>query len=194
MSLFYNYYRERPLKTMKNPLLELLPLIVFFVAYHFGDLMLATAAIMFATLLVLCLSYLLHRKIAINPLISGALVGIFGGLTLALNDPTFIKIKPTLVNLLFASILLGGLFLFEKPLLKYLLQMAMELTEEGWHKLTSRWGYFFIFMACLNEFIWRNFSEEFWVGFKVFGMLPLSILFMMLQLPLIKRTMLQDSK
>lgn len=184
-------YRNYMLKTV----FELLPLAVFFIAYHFGDLMLATAAIMFTTLIVLCVSYLLEKRIAINPLISGVLIGIFGGLTLVLHDDTFIKIKPTLVNLLFASILLGGLILFKKPLLKYLLEMAFELTEEGWQKLTRRWGLFFIFLAALNEFIWRNFSESFWVGFKVFGMLPLSILFMMLQIPLIRRYMVEsDSK
>lgn len=178
---------------MLKPLLELLPLAVFFIAYQLGDLMVATAAIMAATLFTLGVTYLLDKTIAMNPLISGTMVGLFGGLTLLLQDDTFIKMKPTLVNLLFASILLGGVFLLKKPLLKYLLEMAFELTEEGWMTLTRRWGFFFIFLAALNEVIWRSFSESFWVNFKVFGMLPLSIVFMMLQLPLIKRHMVEAS-
>lgn len=179
---------------MLKPILELLPLGIFFAAYQLGDLMLATAAIMVATLFVLCVSYLVDKKIAMNPLISGVLVGIFGGLTLVMQDDTFIKIKPTLVNLLFALVLLGGIIFLKKPLLKYLLEIAFELTEEGWTRLTKRWGMFFIFLAALNEFIWRNFSEGFWVNFKVFGMLPLSILFMLLQIPLIKRYMVESAE
>lgn len=172
-------------------ILDLLPLAAFFIAYQFGDLMTATMAIMVATLFSLIVTYGLEKKIALNPLISGLLVGIFGGLTLALQDDTFIKMKPTLVNLLFAAILLGGMAFFKKPLLKYLLEMAFHLTDEGWNKLTFRWGIFFLFLAILNELIWRNFPEAFWVNFKVFGVLPLTMLFMALQFPLIKRCLIE---
>ena len=154
-------------KTM-NPyirlILDIAPLALFFISYRLYGLMTATAVLIAATLISLFITWLLERKIALTPLISGVLVAMFGGLTLALNDSTFIKMKPTLVNLLFAAILLGG-----------------------WYLLSLRWALFFISLAALNEFIWRSFSEEFWVEFKVFGMLPLTLTFALLQIPLIKR-------
>ncbi len=176
-------------KTM-NPyirlILDIAPLALFFISYRLYGLMTATAVLIAATLISLFITWLLERKIALTPLISGVLVAMFGGLTLALNDSTFIKMKPTLVNLLFAAILLGGLAL-KKPLLKYLMETAFQLTQRGWYLLSLRWALFFISLAALNEFIWRSFSEEFWVEFKVFGMLPLTLTFALLQIPLIKR-------
>lgn len=146
----------------------------------------ATGVLIGCTALTLAITYYLERKIALNPLISGIVIAFFGGLTIALHDDTFIKMKPTLVNLLFAAILLGGL-LKKKSLLKPLLGTALHLTDRGWNILSFRWGIFFIVLAMLNEYIWRNYREAFWVNFKVFGMLPLTMLFMACQYPLIMK-------
>lgn len=166
--------------------LDFFPLAVFFLAYKLGNLQIATASLIVATLISLGITYLKEQKIALNPLISGILVTIFGGMTLILQDPIYIKMKPTLLNLLFAAILLGGLA-FKKTLIKPLLSSAVTLCDKGWQKLTLRWGVFFIFLAGLNEVIWRHYSEEFWVNFKVFGMFPLTIGFMLCQIPLIQK-------
>ncbi len=167
-------------------ILDFLPLAVFFIAYKINGLMLATSTLIATTLLCLVISYVIERKIAVTPLITGIVVTIFGALTLILHDNTFIKMKPTFINLLFATILCGGL-IYKKPLLKPLLQSALSLTDTGWRQLTYRWMLFFIFLAATNEVIWRNFDEAFWVNFKVFGMMPLTLIFMAFQYPLIKR-------
>lgn len=167
-------------------LLDIGPLAVFFLAYKFAGVFAATAAIMVTTIISLIVTYWIEKKIAIMPLVSGVIIAIFGTLTLMLQDEQFIKMKPTLVNLIFASILLGGIY-FKKPLLKYVLESALELSDEGWRILSLRWGLFFIFLAVLNEFIWRNYPTDFWVNFKVFGMLTLTMLFTLLQIPLIKK-------
>ncbi len=170
-------------------LLEILPLAAFFIAYQKTDLMLATLVLMVATAISVGVLYLKEKKIPFNPLISAVLVGVFGGLTLIFEDPIFIKMKPTIINLLFAVILIVGTLL-KKPPLKYLMQMAIQMTEEGWRILSLRWAGLFIFLAGLNEYIWRNYPEEFWVNFKVFGMLPLTLIFLLCQMPLIKRHIL----
>lgn len=174
-------------------LLDMGPLLVFFLAYRFMGLMAATGALIAFTLISLLITYSLEKRIAAMPLISGIAVAIFGGMTLWLNNDFFIKIKPTLVNLLFAFILLGGLYM-KKPLLKYVLGSAFSVSNEGWMKLTFRWGVFFIFLACLNEYIWRNFSVDFWVNFKVFGMFTLTLFFTLCQIPLIKRYWVEEPK
>jgi intracellular septation protein len=174
-------------------ILDLGPLAVFLVAYRFQGLLAATAALIAFTLVSLAITYALTRKIATMPLVSGIAVTLLGGLTLLLQDEMFIKIKPTIVNCIFASILLGGLY-FGKPLLKYLLEGAMQLSEEGWKKLSLRWGIFFLFLAALNECVWRNFPTDFWVNFKVFGMLTLTLLFTFAQLPLIKKYWVEAKK
>ena len=166
--------------------LDIAPLAVFFLAYRISGVFAATAAIMISTIISLAITYWLEKKISVMPLVSGVIITVFGTLTLLLHDDTFIKMKPTLVNLIFASILLGGVY-FKKPLLKYVLGSAMSLGEDGWRILSLRWGIFFIFLAVLNEFIWRNFSTDFWVNFKVFGMFSLTIIFTILQMPLIKK-------
>lgn len=162
------------------------PLLVFFVAYRFAGLAAATAALIAFTLAALAITYALEKRLAVMPLVSGVAVTIFGGMTLLLNDELFIKMKPTFVNLLFAATLLGGLAC-KKPLLKYVLGEAMQMKDEGWRKLSLRWGVFFVFLAALNEFIWRHFSTDFWVSFKVFGMFTLTLLFTASQVPLIKK-------
>ncbi len=168
-------------------LLDFAPLGVFFVGYKLGGLMAATVAIMVATSLSVAITYAVERTLALAPLISGGLVLVMGLLTVVLDDPLFIKIKPTLVNLLFAAVLLIGVYGFRRGLLKYVLDIAFQLTDEGWRILSRRWGFFFVFLACLNEFIWRNFSEEFWVNFKVFGMMTLTIAFAISQFRLVEK-------
>ena len=172
------------------PLVKLLidagPLVAFFVVYSRAGLMTATGVLIGATLVALVASYAIERRIALMPLISAGLVAVFGGLTLWLADETFIKMKPTIVYLLFAAALLGGLA-FGRPFLKPLFQMAFHLTDEGWRILTLRWGLFFIAMAILNEIVWRNFSTDLWVDLKVFGFLPLTFVFAAAQVPLLMK-------
>ena len=178
-------------------LIELGPLIVFFgmnsVAPRLLDLpqqqviFWATGAFMVATIISLTTAYLTTRSIPMMPLISGIFVIVFGGLTLYLQDENFIKIKPTITNVLFSSALLGGLFVFKKPVMKYLFAGVFHLTEQGWRVLTLRWGLFFLFLAVLNEVIWRNFSTDFWVAFKVFGNLPITFIFGMAQIPVLTK-------
>ena len=168
-------------------ILDMAPLAAFFIGYKFADLFVATALIMIATLLALAVHWLIEHKLALNPLITGGMVMVFGGLTLFLQDETFIKIKPTLVNSLFAAVLIGGVLIFKKGLLRYLLEMAFEMPDRAWQILSLRWGLFFLFLAALNEVIWRNFSTEFWVDFKVFGMLTCTIVFSISQFSFVKR-------
>ena len=167
--------------------LEMGPLVVFFVVNGRFDLFAATGAFMVATAISLACSFALFRRIPIMPLVSGAIVMVFGGLTLLLQDELFIKLKPTIVNLLFATTLLVGLLVFRVPLLGYVLDAVLELDEEGWRRLTLRWGLFFVFLAVLNEVIWRVFTTDFWVAFKVFGVMPITIAFALAQVPLIRR-------
>jgi len=191
-------------KEMSSPLklaLELGPLLVFFFANTrggwlaerlpflstFGEpLFIATALFMAATAISLAVSWALTRTLPIMPLVSGIVVFVFGALTLYLHNETFIKMKPTIVNTLFGAVLLGGL-LAGKPLLGYVFDSAFKLDAEGWRKLTLRWGLFFLFLAAANEVVWRSFSTDAWVAFKVWGIMPITILFTISQLPLIMR-------
>ncbi|WP_349363145.1 MAG: septation protein A [Roseitalea porphyridii] len=147
----------------------------------------ATAIFMAATAVSLSLSWLLTRTIPMMPLISGVVVLIFGALTLWLHNDLFIKIKPTIINGLFSVLLLGGLFIFRVSLLRYVFDTAFRIDERGWHKLTIRWGLFLAGMAVLNEVLWRNFSTDFWVAFKVWGNMPITIAFTLSQMPMIMR-------
>ena len=180
--------------------LELGPLAVFFFANAKGDLVaswlpflsdmepifIATACFMVATILSLVVSRVKFGKLPIMPMVSGVVVFVFGGLTLYLQDDTFIKMKPTIVNLLFGSILLGGL-LFGKSLLGYVFGAVFQLNADGWRILTLRWGVFFFFLAIVNEVVWRNFSTDMWINFKVFGVMPITMVFGMLQMPLLTK-------
>jgi intracellular septation protein len=166
--------------------LELGPLVVFFAANSRAGLFWATGIFMAATALSLIVSWVLIRRVPIMPLVTGVVVLIFGGLTLYLQDELFIKLKPTIVNVLFGTALLTGLF-FGKSLLAVVFEAAFDLTAEGWRKLTFRWAIFFLFLAVLNEVIWRNFSTDFWVAFKVWGVMPLTFMFALCQIPLLTR-------
>ena len=167
-------------------LIELGPLLAFFLVYSRAGIYWATGVLMIAAVLALLASWHLYRRILAVPVVTAVLVVVFGGLTFWLDDPRFIKIKPTIINLLFAGVLLAGLVM-RRPLLKLLLGEAFQLTEEGWRKLSVRWTLFFLLLAVLNEVVWRNFTEATWVNFKVFGILPLTLVFAMAQIGLIRR-------
>lgn len=186
--------------------LELGPLLVFFFANLRGEwllekvpalsaiggpLLIATALFMVATIISLVISKVVFRHLPVMPFVSGVVVLVFGSLSIWLQDETFIKMKPTIVNSLFGVVLLGGLF-FGKSLLGYVFNAAFQLDEEGWKKLTFRWGLFFLFLAVLNEVIWRNFSDDFWVSFKVWGTMPITVAFTLAQMPLIMRHTVSD--
>lgn len=166
--------------------LELGPLLVFFFTNANYDIFTATAWFMGAMVVSLLLSWLVLKKIAIMPLVTGVVVLIFGTLTLVLKDDTFIKMKPTIVNSLFGLTLLGGLF-FGQSLLKYVFGEVYKLKPEGWRRLTINWGLFFIFLAIANEVVWRLFNTDFWVAFKVWAIMPITVVFSMLQLPLLTK-------
>jgi len=151
----------------------------------------ATGAFMVATVIALVAGWRLERKLPIMPLVSGGFVLVFGGLTLVLADETFIKLKPTLVNTLFAVILFGGLA-FGRALLKPLFGAALQLSDRGWRVLTLRWAIFFVILAILNEIVWRNFTTDFWVSFKLFGIMPLTFLFAASQTPLLLREQVEE--
>ena len=180
--------------------LELGPLVVFFFANARGDkiaewfpifgsmepIFIATACFMVATIISLTVSRVKFGKLPVMPMVSGVVVFVFGGLTLYLQDDTFIKMKPTIVNCLFGSVLLIGL-LFGKSLLGYVFDSVFQLTDEGWRILTFRWGVFFFFLAIVNEVVWRNFSTDMWVNFKVFGVMPITMIFGAMQMPLLTK-------
>lgn len=203
-------------KEKENPLLKLAlemgPLLLFFLANNkpalfapllrpfFSETMLtgpqagiftATAVFMVALLVSLVASRILVGHLPIMPIVSAVVVTVFGGLTLYLQDDLFIKLKPTIVNALFGAVLLGGLA-FGKSLLSYVLDSVMQIDAEGWRKLTLRWGLFFLFLAVLNEVVWRTQSTDFWVNFKVFGTIPITMIFAMLQTPMIMRHQVKE--
>lgn len=177
-------------KTQMHPGLKLIveagPLAIFFLANAYRGIFWATGLFMATSALALIYSRIKTGHFALMPLVGAVFIGIFGLLTLWLHNDIFIKIKVSLVNLLFGSVLLAGLW-FERPFLKTVLGESLALDDAGWRKLTVRWTLFFFFVAILNEFIWRNFETDLWVKFKVFGLLPLTLIFAMLQLPLMQR-------
>ena len=181
--------------------LELGPVALFVIAYTQGHrvlplgpfdgalgepIFLATAVLMVTTPIAIAVSWFYTRTLPAMPLVTLVVVSVFGALTLWLRDDTFIKMKPTIVNAIFGSVLLAGLA-FGRSFLKTVLATTMQLTDEGWTTLTWRWGVFFFFLAGVNEFVWRSFSEEFWVGFKLWGMTGLTFLFVLSQTPVLMR-------
>jgi len=166
--------------------LEIAPLVIFFVVNSYRGIFWGTGAFMVATVLSLVLSRSVFGRIPVMPLVSGIFVVAFGTLTLLLQDALFIKLKPTIVNALFSIILFGGL-LFGRPLLRHLMGDVFQLTDRGWSVLTFRWACFFAFLAVLNEIVWRNFSESFWISFKIWGIMPLTMAFALAQIGVVKR-------
>jgi intracellular septation protein len=183
-------------KTTPHPMFklatELGPLVIFFIANAKFNLFVATGAFMVAIVAAMIASYMVTRHVPLMALVTGVVVIVFGTLTLALHDETFIKVKPTIVYLLFASILGGGL-LFGRSFIAILFNQMFNLTPQGWRILTMRWALWFVAMAILNEVIWRTQSTDFWVAFKVFGMVPLTMVFAIAQMPLIKRYHLEPA-
>ena len=173
------------------------PILIFFTIYlsNDNDLKLAIPPFIIATVIALTVIYFLEKKIAMVPLISGILIGLFGGLTLYFDNKVFFYMKPTIINVMFALILFFGKFFTDKPLLKVYLQNTLNLEDEGWNKLNIRWISFFIFVAILNEIVWRTQcpeNEHFWVNFKVWGLLPISFIFVASQIPLINKYKLKQ--
>lgn len=175
---------ERSEQPWVKPFSDYGPIVVFFAAYLTWDLLIATAALMSATAIALVISLAVNKRVPLMPLITAAVVGVFGGLTLWLNDDTFIKLKPTIVQTLIGLVLLGGL-LFGKSLLKPVMGSAWPMDDDGWRKLTRNFGLFFLVMAVANEIVWRTQTTDFWVTFKVFGIMALTFGFSMTQIPIL---------
>lgn len=178
---------DRGPRRLYASLLELAPLVLFFVANGKWGIYVGTAVFVVATSIALPCYRWLEGRWPIMPLVGGFFVLVFGGLTIWLQDETFIKLKPTIVNCLFGTILGGGLLLFNRPLLKPLFAAAFRLTDEGWRKLTLRWALFFFVLALVNEVMWRSFSTDTWIASKMFLSFPLTMVFALCQVPLLKR-------
>ena len=165
------------------------PLLIFFTIYYKSgnNLSIAIPPLIIATIVAVMVVYFIEKKIPYVPLIGGIIISLFGGLTLYFNNPVFLYMKPTIINIIFASGLIIGKIFFNKNFLKFFFKTAFQLDEMGWDKLNFRWAYFFIFLAFLNEIVWRTQPETTWVNFKVWGMLPITFIFTALQLPLINR-------
>lgn len=165
------------------------PLLIFFTVYYKNgnNINIAIPPLIISTIIAVVIVYTYEKKIPYVPLIGAIIISFFGGLTLYFNNPVFLYIKPTIVNIIFASTLLISKIFFNKNLLKLLLKNNFQLDDFGWNKLNNRWAYFFVLLAILNEIIWRTQSEVVWVNFKVWGILPLTFIFTALQLPLIKK-------
>tara|TARA_Y100000590_G_scaffold400924_1_gene485408 strand:- start:213 stop:752 length:540 start_codon:yes stop_codon:yes gene_type:complete len=179
------------MKNLSKIFIDIGPLAVFFIFYVRGDLKSAILPFMIATIIAVLFSYIIEKKIPIMPTVGAFIILVFGGLSIYFDNEVFFKMKPTIINLLFALILYGGI-LADKPLLKYLLGNALKLQNEGWLILTKRWVSFFIALAILNEIIWRTQSTDIWVNFKVFGILPITFLFTLSQFRILKKYQIND--
>ena len=179
------------MKSIYKLLIDIGPLAVFFIFYNRSGLQASILPFMLATVIAVLISYILEKKIPIMPTVGAAIVLIFGGLTIYFDNEVFFKMKPTIINILFAAVLFIG-HILNKPLLKYLLGSALKLKDEGWILLTKRWVSFFIALAILNEIIWRTQSTDIWVNFKVFAILPITFIFTMSQISLIKKYQIED--
>ena len=165
------------------------PLLIFFTIYYKNgnDLSAAIPPLIVATIIAVAVVYFIEKKIPFVPLIGGIIISLFGGLTLYFDNPVFLYMKPTIINIIFAFILILGKIFFNRNFLKFFFKTAFQLDELGWDKLNFRWAYFFFFLAFLNEIVWRTQPETTWVNFKVWGMLPITFIFTASQLPLINR-------
>ena len=165
------------------------PLLIFFTFYYKSgnNLSVAIPPLIVATLVAVLISYIIEKKIPYLPLVGGIIISIFGGLTLYFNNPIFLYMKPTIINIIFTLILFVGKTFLNKNFLKYFFQNAFQINEMGWDKLNNRWMLFFIFLALINELVWRTQTEAIWVNFKVWGMLPITFIFTAFQIPLINK-------
>ena len=179
------------MKSISKLFIDIGPLAVFFIFYTRSDLQTAILPFMIATIISVLFSYIIEKKIPIMPTVGAVIILVFGGLTIYFDNEVFFKMKPTIINLLFAGILFIGLFL-NKLLLKFLLGGAIKMKEEGWSILTKRWIGFFISLAILNEIVWRTQSTDLWVNFKVFGILPITFIFTLTQFPIIRKFQIKD--
>ena len=165
------------------------PLLIFFTIYYKtgNNLSAAIPPLIISTIIAVAIMYFVEKKIPFVPLIGGVIITLFGGLTLYFDNPVFIYMKPTIVNIIFAGILIASKVFFQKNFLKFFLKTAFQLQEIGWDKLNFRWAYFFIFLAIINEIVWRTQPETTWVNFKVWGILPITFIFTFFQVPLIRK-------
>ena len=177
------------IKEFVTSVINFIPLLIFFVIYfrYDQDLMLAIPPFIVATLVALAIVYFLEKKVSMMLLMGGIIITLFGGLALYFDNKIFFYMKPTVISLLFAGVLFFGKYFTQKPLLKKIFQNSLDLEDEGWEKLNYRWIGFFLFVAILNEMVWRTQTELFWVNFKVWGLLPISFLFAASQVPLINK-------
>ena len=179
------------MKSFYKLIIDIGPLAIFFIFYTRGDLKSAILPFMIATVIAVIFSYIMEKKIPIMPTLAAIIVLVFGGLTIYFNNEIFFKMKPTIINFLFAGILYGGMIL-NKPLLQYLFGGTLKLKAKGWIILTYRWISFFIALAILNEIIWRTQSTDVWVNFKVFGILPITFIFTIAQFSVVKKYQIED--
>ena len=163
------------------------PLLIFFIFYKKYGMIEAILPLIIATVISIIIMYYFEKKISPMPIIGAVLVSVFGGLTIYFDNKVFFYMKPTIINILFALILMYGKFFLKKSLLQLLLENTIKLKDEGWKILTDRWIYFFVFLAFLNEMVWRTQSEEMWVQFKVFGILPITFVFTIFQIRIIEK-------
>jgi len=184
---------KRPAPKWLGPVSEYGPLVVFFITYLLSDLFVATAAVMIATVVALVFSYAVARTFPKLPLAMAPILLVLGGLTLYLEDDTFIKIRPTIVNGLLSIVMVSSVLLGKQPL-RFLMGTALNLDEAGWTKLTFRFGCLFAFLAVMNEIIWRTQTDDFWVTYKVFGALGITMAFMITQIPMIGRHTVHEKK
>ncbi len=161
-------------------LLDIVPIIIFFAAYKISGIYIATVCLAIITVITTIISYVLDKKVNLVPLLTTIIIVIMASLTVIFKNDYYIKMKPTLINLLFAAILAGGL-VFNKIILKSLLNKSLEMADKAWKILTYRWIGLLIFLAITNEIVWRNFSTDIWVNFKVFGILGITFIFMAFQ-------------
>lgn len=171
---------------------EVLPVIIFFVAYKFYGMVEATIAIIVASVIGAIYNYYKTKTISKQTVITTSILAVFGGITILSGDSSYIKMKPTIINLVFATVLFAGVFK-KKGFVRYLLGSEIDMSDKAWEVLSLRFAYYFLFLAGLNEYIWRNFSENFWVNFKLFGMIPISFVFIFSQIPFIYKNQQKES-
>lgn len=167
-------------------IVEIGPLIAFFIGYKYIGIIAGTALIVVATIISTLVTYKMDKKVSIVPLCTTVMIVVMGGLTIFTGNTTFIKMKPTVLNIIFAVVLYAGTF-FNKGLLKYIFGASIEMSETHWMVFSQRWAWFFLMLAGLNEIVWRNFSEDVWVYFKAFGIISLTTIFLFIQLPFLAK-------